>query len=66
MSPKRIINGHKNQDADVLLEPVLCHGQLGATRWIELSQRLMDELALLPELQEQFGWRNSARWLEMG
>ena len=32
-------------------------------RWIALSQRLMDELELLPELQERFWWRNGARWL---
>ncbi len=32
-------------------------------RWIELSQRLMDELELPPDLQERFWWRNGARWL---
>jgi len=32
-------------------------------RWIELSQRLMDELELPDEVQEGFWWRNGARWL---
>jgi predicted TIM-barrel fold metal-dependent hydrolase len=32
-------------------------------RWIELSQRLMDELHLPVEVQEGFWWRNGARWL---
>jgi predicted TIM-barrel fold metal-dependent hydrolase len=32
-------------------------------RWIELSQRLMDELALPAELQERFWWKNGATWL---
>ena len=32
-------------------------------RWIELSQRLMDELELPPDLKERFWWRNGAQWL---
>lgn len=32
-------------------------------RWIALSQRLMDELALPPDLQDRFWWQNGARWL---
>ena len=32
-------------------------------RWIELSQRLMDELELPVDLRERFWWRNAARWL---
>ena len=31
--------------------------------WIELSQRLMDELELPVELQECFWWKNAAKWL---
>ena len=32
-------------------------------RWIALSQRLMDELQLPPDLQERFWWRNAAKVL---
>jgi len=34
-------------------------------RWIDLSQRLMDELELPQELQERFWWRNAAEVLRL-
>ncbi|MCF6177511.1 MAG: amidohydrolase family protein [Victivallaceae bacterium] len=33
--------------------------------WIELSQRLMDELELPPELQERYWWENAATILDL-
>ena len=34
-------------------------------RWIALNRRLMDWLELPDDLQEDFWWRNAARWLGM-
>ena len=34
-------------------------------KWIAPSSRIMDELELPKELQEEFWWRNGARWLGM-
>ena len=32
-------------------------------RWIELDQRIMTELELPEEIQEQFWWKSAAKWL---
>ena len=68
MKPKRIINvhthGHKHQD--IFQKLCFATDNPEPPRWIELSQRLMDELALPADLQEQFWWKNGARWLGLG
>ena len=34
--------------------------------WIDLSQRVMDELELPQDLQERFWWKNAAEYLRLG
>jgi len=34
-----------------------------APRWTEMSQRMMDELQLPPDLHERFWWKNAAEVL---
>lgn len=33
--------------------------------WIDLNERVMDELEIPPELREKFYWKNAAAWLGM-